>query len=358
MIYPWQNGTWDKLVGSLDRLPHALLLAGPPGAGKRHFADALAQRLLCEKAAGSAAACGKCASCGWFQAGSHPDYRQVIPEIDAEADAGETEESAELMVSGVKKKKPSRQIVIDQVRTLNDFVNIGTHRQGMRVIRVDPAEAMNSSTANALLKLLEEPSPSTLFLLITGSPRRLLPTIRSRCRTVTFGKPDVSLAKQWLTAQNIGGDAETLLRFVGGMPLAAIELRGSGSAYRAQFVAAVTDIETGDPLRVAAVWEGWLKQKDGEAFSLRLPVLVDWLQKWLFELVSWKVAGRPAYFPDAAQPAQRLAKRAVLPDLFGCYNELSKMRAIAEHPLNPRLFLEDMLLRYARAVTAKGVADG
>ncbi|MBS1136637.1 MAG: holB [Proteobacteria bacterium] len=338
MIYSWQQETWDKLTGTLERLPHALLLAGPPGSGKRDFAEALSQRLLCESSRGSSAACGECASCNWFKCGNHPDFRLVVPESEAEGEPSD-----------------SRQIVIEQVRALNAFVSVGTHRQGMRVILIDPAEAMNTSTANALLKLLEEPTQSTLFLLISRSPRRLLPTIRSRCQTIIFGKPDASLARQWLADR--GGDAEALLRFAGGMPLAAAELGGSGAGYRTQLIAAVTDIETGDPLRIAAAWESWLKQKDDEAFVPQLPVLVAWLQKWVFELVSWKIAGRSVFFPDVAQAAQRLAMRAVLPDLFGCYNELTRMRAIAEHPLNPRLFLEDMLLRYARAVTAKGVAD-
>jgi DNA polymerase-3 subunit delta' len=355
MIYSWQQETWGRLTAALERLPHALLLAGPSGSGKRDFAEALAQRLLCETSLGNSAACGECASCNWFKSGNHPDYRLIVPESEADEGPGELAEPAEPAAPAGKKKKPSRQIVIEQVRALNAFVSVGTHRQGMRVILIDPAEAMNSSTANALLKLLEEPTESTLFLLITRSPRRLLPTIRSRCQTLAFGKPDASLAKQWLAAR--GGDAEALLRFAGGMPLAAAELGGSGAAYRTQFIAAVTDIETGDPLRIAAAWESWLKQKDDEAFVPQLPVMVAWLQKWVFELVSWKIAGRSVFFPDVAQAAQRLAVRAVLPDLFGCYNELTRMRAIAEHPLNPRLFLEDMLLRYARAVTAKGVAD-
>ena len=355
MIYSWQQETWDKLTAALERLPHALLLAGPPGSGKRDFAEALAQRLLCESSRGSSAACGECASCNWFKCGNHPDFRLVVPESEAEGEPSELGEPAEAAASAGKRKKPSRQIVIEQVRALNAFVSVGTHRQGMRVILIDPAEAMNTSTANALLKLLEEPTQSTLFLLISRSPRRLLPTIRSRCQTIIFGKPDASLARQWLADR--GGDAEALLRFAGGMPLAAAELGGSGAGYRTQLIAAVTDIETGDPLRIAAAWESWLKQKDDEAFVPQLPVLVAWLQKWVFELVSWKIAGRSVFFPDVAQAAQRLAMRAVLPDLFGCYNELTRMRAIAEHPLNPRLFLEDMLLRYARAVTAKGVAD-
>lgn len=350
MIYPWHYPHWESLLAAADQLPHALLLCGPEGGGKRAFAESLAQRLLCEDVGSDGQGCGSCPSCRWFESGNHPDLRRVVPESEAEEASAEEDEGAE--AGAGRKKKASRQILIDQVRALVDFVMVGTHRNGMRVILIDPAEAMNMHTANALLKLLEEPTMSTVFLLVSHAPRRLLPTIRSRCRTLALGKPDTAAALAWLKMREAGADASALA-LAGGMPLAALALVEAGS-YRRQFEATVGGLDSGDPLQAAAQWEGWLRQKEGEA--PRLPLLVAWLQKWVFDLALWKLAGRTRFFPDAAKTIERLAGRAPMSELVACYNELSRMRRIAEHPLNPRLFLEDMAIRYARML--RGLADG
>lgn len=353
MVFPWQEQTWRRLLGSLDRLPHALLLSGPAGTGKRMFAEAMAQRLLCEQAQGRDFGCGKCMSCGWFAAGNHPDFRLIVPQSEAAADDAETLGPGAQTGVGAKGKKASKQIVIDQVRVLNDFIGVGTHRRGLRVIVLDPAEAMNIHTANALLKLLEEPTPSTLFLIISRSQRQLLPTIRSRCQAVAFDKPDPILARNWLVEQGALGSPDALLAFAGGMPLLARELGEHGAAnYRQEFVAALASIDQTDPLQTAACWDGWLKRKDDDSFVPRMSTLVVWLQKWVFDLALWKLAGRSTYHPEANDSLGRLAGRSSVAELFGCYNELNHMRRIADHPLNSRLFLDDMLLRYARAVAA------
>lgn len=358
MVFPWQERTWQRLVGAMDRLPHALLLAGPAGTGKRNFAQTLAQRVLCENPSGGAYGCGKCSSCQWLASGNHPDFRLVVPSSESPEDGGEGQEQAETTASG-KTRKASNQIVIDQIRALNGFVSVGTHRQGLRVILLHPAEAMNVYTANALLKLLEEPTPSTLFILVSNAHRQLLPTIRSRCQSVVFERPDPVLARNWLAQQGAFHDPEALLAFAGGMPLLACELGHSGGAgYRQQFLASVAAIDKRDPLHIAASWDGWLKQKNEGGFVPKLSTLAAWLQKWVFDLALWKLAGRGAFHPQARDELGRLAARSSIPELFGCYNELSQIRRVADHPVNSRLFLEDMLLRYARTVAATRSHEG
>ncbi|HMV01241.1 MAG TPA: DNA polymerase III subunit delta', partial [Rhodocyclaceae bacterium] len=142
------------------RLPHALLLAGPRGLGKFALAQAFASGLLCEQPGMDGRSCGTCIACGWMAQGNHPDFRLLQPEALAAGDEGADEGKGD-------KKKASQQITIDQVRELDDFLNVGTHRSGLRVILVHPAEAMNRSTANALLKSLEEPGAGTVFLLVS-----------------------------------------------------------------------------------------------------------------------------------------------------------------------------------------------
>jgi DNA polymerase-3 subunit delta' len=110
-------------------------------------------------------------------------------------------------VSG--QEEASQQITIDQVRALDDFLHVGTHRHGARLVLLNPAEAMNRATANALLKSLEEPIASTLFILVSSEPNRLLPTIRSRCQAVPVRRPAPAVADKWLHDAGVR-DAERL----------------------------------------------------------------------------------------------------------------------------------------------------
>jgi len=359
-ILPWQQNIWQQLLGQLDRLPHALLLLGPPGGGKTEFAHRFAARLLCEKARGAEEACGLCLPCGWLAAGNHPDFRLVQPEAADSADEGEEggdaggeASSKSTTKSGVTKRK-SEQIRIDQIRALADFLAIGTHRQGARIVLIQPAEAMNQATANSLLKVLEEPVSSTLFLLVSGNHRRLLATIRSRCQAVDFPKPERAVALPWLRA-NLpakSAQAEDLLAHVGGMPLAAVAEAGMAERME-QFFADVLAIPRQGPVAIAAKWEPWLKEgKDGGA-DIDKQLLTNWLQKWIYDVVSIKVAGRAIYHERHLEDLKATAATATASGLIDCYNELLRIKAVAQHPLNARLFLEDLLARYSRAVTKK-----
>ncbi len=112
---------------------------------------------------------------------------------------------------------------MDDVRDLADFVNLSAHRQGARVTLVYPAEAMNVASANAFfLKTLEEPPAGAQFILVAHAARRLLPTIRSRCRVLPLSTPDLASASAWL-AQHGVVQPELHLAHTGGAPLAALD---------------------------------------------------------------------------------------------------------------------------------------
>ena len=119
-------------------------------------------------------------------------------------------------------KKASRQISVERVRTLVDFVTLTSHRGGVKVVLIAPAEAMHPSAANAVLKILEEPPGDTYFLLVSHQPERLLPTIRSRCFHLTFALPDPEPTLEWLKGQGIER-GELALAQGGYAPLAAID---------------------------------------------------------------------------------------------------------------------------------------
>lgn len=342
LILPWQESLWQRLTGRLASLPHAVLLAGPAGQGKRQFAEALAALLVCESPVPGPAACGACVGCQWRTADNHPDLQRLIPEADEEPGegAGEAEPA----------KAKSAQIRIEQVRAVQAALTVSSHRGGRRVVVVDPAEAMNVFTANALLKLLEEPPAEVVFLLVAAQPARLLPTLRSRCQRWDFPLPEPAASLPWLGQAHPGTPAE-LLALVGNAPLAAARLgEAGGQALRARFVADLASLPGSDPLRLAGQWEAWLKSKEAAGAGLDMATLVAWFQRWVTDLGSLRLGGRVRYFPDQAAVLARLAGRLSVAAASACYNEALALRRVAQHPLNARLMLEDMLLRYCRAV--------
>jgi DNA polymerase-3 subunit delta' len=334
----WHAREWRRLWEAPSGLPHALLLAGPAGVGKSQFAAALVQRLLCSapREAGDGA-CGECPSCRLFAAGNHPDFRHVIPESDAiegDAEAGEAD-----------KKKASSQILIAQIRALEDFVYVGGHLSSRRAILIEPAEAMNAAAENSLLKILEEPPAGVCFVLVSDRWRKLLPTIRSRCRVVNFGRPGANEARDWLAEQ--GGDkALPLLSITGGAPIRALEEFEKGRMKAFEDVAASLFDQSGDFLELAGRWEAHLK-KDG---GFRMEDIVGMVQRALFDLASLATTGRLRFFAGRERQAEAIVKKADTANILSYYGELLRARALAAHPLNPRLFLDDIAARYLRAI--------
>lgn len=340
LLYPWQNTSWQNLARLRDYLPHAILFYGPEGIGKTVFVERFAQSLLCEAPATDGQPCGQCISCGWFAQYSHPDYRRIRPEIfddSADADGDDAFETGDEKKSTAKSSKaPSKEIKIDQIRALTDFMNISTHRQGKRVIVLYPAEALNTAAANSLLKTLEEPAPDTVFLLVSNGIDRLLPTILSRCRKFALPVPSREEALNWLEAQGIN-DADVWLAEQGGAPLIAHALAQSGSR------------ETMDELLAQLAkptTEGALKTAER---LQKIPALelVSWMQRWLYDLFSVKLSGRIRYYPRYSKELTALAGRAQTDALLRALKNANERRAIAQHPLSAKLFIEDMLLDYS-----------
>jgi DNA polymerase-3 subunit delta' len=336
-LYPWQRDAWTQLQQLRERLPHAILFHGAAGIGKTVFAERFAQSLLCQSLTGDGHPCGQCASCGWFDQYAHPDFRRVRPEVLDEEGAVEGEEGAEDSKKTTKASKaPSKDIKIDQIRALADFMNISTHRQGMRVVVLYPAEALNTASANALLKTLEEPPPSTVFLLVSNSLDRLLPTILSRCRKFALHMPQQDEALGWLAEQGVENPSDWLAE-QGGAPLAALEQAESDSQE-------IMD----ELLRHLAkpTVDGALKTAD-KLQKTAVVDLVSWLQRWQYDLFSHKLSGIIRYYPRYGAQLAELAARIEVDALLKALKNTNERRAIAEHPLSAKLFIEDMLLDYA-----------
>ena len=327
-LYPWLIPPWRRLQARRANLPQALLVHGRPGLGKTVLATLFARRLLCEGPAGGDLPCGTCAACLWFGQGNHPDFRVLEPESLSEPRATESEPRKR------DGETASRQIRIDQVRELQDFLAIGTHRGGLRVVVVRPAEAMNAATANALLKSLEEPPPRTVFVLVSSAPDRLLPTVRSRCQKIGVAPASAADASAWLRTRGLQ-DAEAALAYAANAPLAALE-DADERAVRDAFVASRLASGTRDALELADACQGVPPAR-----------VISWLQKWAIDLVLAQTAGAVRYHRRHAPAVRALAGPLALERLLRFERSLAESAAVAQHPLNPRLFLEDVFLRYA-----------
>lgn len=338
MILPWHSEIWSRLAFAGERSHHALLLAGSAGGGKRQFAEALAASRLCDTPDEAGHACNHCESCVWIAAGTHPDLFRLVPESEEAGDEGADDKEA----------ARSRQIKVEQVRSLQEALVRKGHRSERRVVIVDPAESMNAVTANGLLKLLEEPPSGVLFLLISRSPERLIPTLRSRSQRWDFTAPPVPVARQWLAEQGVA-DGANWLGFASGMPLAAQQIAsGPLVPLRLRFVRDLASLPARDPLALAGEWDACLRLKDSQSAGFDMPCLADWLQRWTFDLAS-AVQGAPVrFFPDAAPTLEELARKISEDQALACYNDSLNLRRVAAHPLNARLLLEDTLIRYCR----------
>lgn len=333
MIYPWHTERLESLLRREDRLPHALLLRGPEGTGKLALAIELGRALLCERGGAGKPGCGACAACIWVEQGGHPDFRRLEPE----SRSGPDEAAAD------SERKGSLQISVDQVRGIADFIYTSSHRGGAKVVLIHPAEALNIHAANALLKNLEEPPPRSYFLLVAHRWHLLLPTILSRCEQIALPVPGADAARAWLARQKLP-DADLALAQAGGAPLLAARLDQEYWRQRDILIKAITGPEL-EALGVA------------EQLRDSVPaVIVGLLQKWSFDLVWHKVTGRVRYNPDYSAAVAAASARLELPPMLRFQRHMVRQQRIALHPLNARLFLEQLLLEYAALLRGEPVS--
>ncbi|OOG21022.1 DNA polymerase III subunit delta' [Thioalkalivibrio denitrificans] len=309
--YPWLEGVFRQLLGRLaaERMPHALLLSGPAGIGKRALAEAVAGAALCTDRDAHGGACGRCASCRLHRAGTHPDRADVtIPE-------------------------ERTGILVDQIRELAEAMGLSRSLGDHRVAVLWPADAMNPNAANSLLKTLEEPAERSLMILVSAQPSLLPATVRSRCQIVSVTGPDDTRARAWLLEQGIAEtDLETLLCLSRGAPLTAQSLAEEGAV--AQWQALLADLAAlcSGSGGVVTTAERWKQQPAAR--------LVHWIQIALWEAARLAMNGHRA--ASGAEDLQRLAKSLDLERALTLQERLADARRVARTPVNQQLLLEDV----------------
>jgi DNA polymerase-3 subunit delta' len=309
-LAPWLGEAWHQLIArrAQDRLPHALLLSGAEGLGKRAFADAFAAALLCQHPRSDGGACGECRACRLVHAGSHPDLVRV---------------NLGLRDDG----KPRTEIIVDQIRNLSERLCMTPQFGGWQIALIDPADAMNIAAGNALLKTLEEPTPATLIALVADVPSRLPATVRSRCQRIDFRLSTRSEAQDWLVAQGIDKKtAAAALDASGGNPgLALAWAQSGGLSTREEVAKDLRNLCAGKATAVE-IANRWSK---AEAES-RL-----WFAAMLLQTEA-QAQARGAAGPLAFA-------RAGLPDITAWFERTNNARALLRGPLRPELVVLDAL---------------
>jgi len=320
--FPWQRQAFEAFARarSAGRVPHALLVTGPRGVGKRALVALMARSLLCRRPDPQGLACRRCRDCELCASGTHPDYQEIGPDPEGKSD----------------------DIKVDVIRRLTESASLTAHRAGFKLIVIDPAQNLNTNAANSLLKTLEEPAPDTLLCLICDAPDRLPATVRSRCLRLKVPLPSTAEASAFLGSRAATADIPTLLRLAQGAPLAALALLEEGRLPQrdeafAGFVAVARG--TRDPLAQAGAWN-----------ELDPSILLNWLSGWVSDLLRL-ASGHPTPLlsnPDQVEILRGLAVAIDPRQTHRLLGHIWQARANDQAAVNRLLLYEALAVHWAR----------
>ena len=323
--FSWQQQQWHQILGQFraNRLAHSTLVWGESGLGKVEFINSFSRLMLCQQPTAERA-CGSCKSCLLVKNNSHPDLQVLAPEVG------------------------SKEIKIDQVRAVTDFVNRTSHAGGAKIAIIDRAHRLNISSANALLKTLEEPSNNTYLFLITNLPGRLKPTIRSRCQRLQFTVPTTAICRDWLSGRLQADVIDSAVQAASNRPLLALELASSGAVTnRQEFIAALTELSRARAPIQAPVN---LANKMGESAAIEYLL---WISSILVKFIL------TAQMPSAADDSgvglcslfstADISRRGLAVALLCYQQELSTARKqlMSGANPNPQLIMESLMWRWS-----------
>ena len=307
---------------SQDRLPHAMIFAGPSGVGKRTLAILLAQFVNCRDSDGKTA-CGKCSSCSKIRAGTHPDIREIQPE--------------------------GASIRIDPIRNLINEIAYQPFEARYRVVIIDPADQMQPAAANCLLKTLEEPPSRTIMILIAINPYMLLETIRSRARMLQFaGIPQRQIEEYLVSVKGRSRqDSRLAAVFSGGSLGSALDFDTSQyKEIRAQALEFARLLLTGGSFAELSVLSSVLaKQKDS---------FQNWVEAFgtiLQDIYYAKIAPARIGQQDIAAELNTMANSISRSTILSAVDGLKQLKGALRRNANRQLALESLFLSLDRGRT-------
>jgi len=295
----------------LGRMPHAVLLAGPAGVGKRAAAAWIASQRL--------------------GIGAQFDMPQYPAEPLAHAD-----------LHWLEPLEDKKTIGVDQVRGLVDKMGLTSYKGSGKVAIIEPANAMTVNAANSLLKTLEEPPGDALLILVADRAGKLPATIFSRCQRIDFAVPAVTEGLEWLDRLQPGTSWPQALALAGNAPLAAIPALDQLDTHAAmgRDLAAVGRGST-SPLEVAAKWA-----------KLEAPFVLDWLARQVQEGVLLASRGQKAGISGVID--ESVLKRIDRRNLFCYLDIINGLRGQPAGSFNVHLTLETLLIDWAEGLKNTG----
>ncbi|WP_111853767.1 DNA polymerase III subunit delta' [Acinetobacter oleivorans] len=313
-VYPWQKTTWDTLTTRFPNIGHGLLFYGKEGCGKHAFAKHFLAWVLCLNKQ-SHGACGECSSCQWLKSDTHPNYVHITTDEE--------------------NKKQNAKIKIEKIRDLLPFVQ--QTGEGWRVILIEPAEALNLASSNALLKTLEEPGERVVLILLADHYLKLPATIRSRLQHFALDRISYEQATSYLN-EHLSEIAEVqpdlLLGLSNDMPLQAIEIAKSDWFTKRQIF--LNDwlkivAQKNMPLFFSGKWQKELSFSD-------FIVLFEYL---LGDLICVKL-NQPQKNTDL--DFDQLSPYYDLESLFNIYSELQQAKKLVEQNVQSQLIIDQLFI--------------
>ncbi|SHO56016.1 DNA polymerase III subunit delta' C-terminal domain-containing protein [Vibrio quintilis] len=312
VLYPWFRDTWEQWNFSRESnlLSLASLLVVKEGMGEDDFVHSLAMSLLCT---GEQKPCGHCHSCQLMEKKVHPDFHIIEPE------------------------KTGKQITVDQIRQMNQLAQESSQFAGDRVMVIRPADQLNQSAGNALLKTLEDSSEQCRFILLTAHVDRMLPTILSRCRRLVVQQPSHQDIAQWLYEETTQHVPSYVLTMNGFAPLRVLEFIRHDRLSDYQLLAGQFCQFLEEPLRHASSLTKLIEKSPAENLTWLWYLLAD-SQKCQFQLKD------ESFLPESVMIAQK-ASYELLYQQFQLLSALLKQVTV-QSSLNSELLILDWLLKF------------
>lgn len=311
-------------AASAGRAAHAYMFSGPEGGGKKLMSIAFAKLLNCPQKGSDSCPCSVCSR---IDGGIYPDV-------------------------SLFEYEGKQVITVDNVREeIERGIFLKPFESTYKIFIVDGAERMNTSAQNAFLKTLEEPPPYSIIVLITHLPSMILPTIRSRCHTVAFGKPDGEAAREKLRERGDFEESEIVLalKIADGSPGKALKIKPERIARTVKTVKSLAGIDSQNPCAVFEFVESVLgKAKGNAAQTAAAQEFADSVSLWIRDLLTLKAGGDKLTYRMLGETSARFSGQRSARELVEKAAALEDAVAgIRLGNLNCRLALENLVFKIA-----------